>query len=63
MDGILGPLDQPIVIDEFTYNQVKGAECLGQVRKPYTYTHFTLLFTSFQSDLTFILFHYHDVGL
>jgi hypothetical protein len=31
MDGILGPLEEPIVIDEFTYNQVKGAECLGQV--------------------------------
>jgi hypothetical protein len=31
MEGVLGPLDRPIIIDEFTYEQVKGVECLGQV--------------------------------
>ena len=31
MEGVLGPLDQSIVVDEFTYSQVKEAECLGQV--------------------------------
>jgi hypothetical protein len=31
MEGVLGPLERPIVIDEFTYDQVKGVECLGQV--------------------------------
>ena len=33
MEGVLGPLDRSIVVDEFTYDQVKGAECLGQVRR------------------------------
>jgi cell fate (sporulation/competence/biofilm development) regulator YlbF (YheA/YmcA/DUF963 family) len=31
MEGVLGPLDQSTVTDEFTFTQVKGAECLGQV--------------------------------
>ena len=31
MEGVLGPLERPIVMDEFTFSQVKGVECLGQV--------------------------------
>jgi hypothetical protein len=30
MEGILGPLEQSIVFDEFTYDEVKKGECLGQ---------------------------------
>jgi cellulose synthase/poly-beta-1,6-N-acetylglucosamine synthase-like glycosyltransferase len=31
MEGVLGPLERPVIMDEFTFSQVKGAECLGQV--------------------------------
>jgi hypothetical protein len=33
MEGVLGPLDEPVIMDEFTFEQVHGAECLGQVGK------------------------------
>ena len=31
MGGVLGPLGEEIIIDEFTFSEVKGSECFGQI--------------------------------
>ena len=42
-DALFGILDKPVYTDDFLFEDVKGAECLGKVRECFRLNYYSLI--------------------